>query len=537
MSFSLRSTNGSSTPAIVMLDFVPSDYQRIIFDKLNSAINNHAFDLDTDEGESGDSIPTIDCNYYSIEEFSSTNFNPSKNFSILHYNIHSIQLHIEELRVALQMLNFCFDIICISESKIRKGYDPFVDISIIGYEAPISIPTEATKGGVLIYVKSGTKFKPRDDLKIYKPKELESIFIEIINEKDVNDIVGVVYRHPCMIASEFIDDHLRSITEKISNENKNVFIAGDFNFNLLDAASHDDNFDFFDTMMSNFLLPAITLPTKINRGHNSLIDNIFTNHLNPDSKSGNIELNLSDGHLPSFLIIPRKNQNHLPKKHNIHSRSSKNFNNEAFLNDYRSVNWNDVICIANHDANASMESFLKKFNEILDLHMPLKKITQKKFKQRFKPWISDNILSKIGDKNKALRKYLRTKNPILKELHRCKFNDLKNEVTHLLRSSKKEFYKKYFTENKNNLQKVWKGIKEIINIKSKNFDHPTSLQIGDVNITDPIAISNCFNDYFTSVADKILEKRKYEGKKNHIETFLPTDFWKILFLRNAMRMK
>ena len=105
-------------------------------------------------------------------------------------------------------LNFTFDIICISESKILKDIDPIVDISIDGYQAPISVPTEATKGGVLIYVKIGMKYKPRNDLKMYKSKELESTFIEIINDKDSNDIIGVIYRHPSMIESEFIDDHL-----------------------------------------------------------------------------------------------------------------------------------------------------------------------------------------------------------------------------------------------------------------------------------------------------------------------------------------
>ena len=97
------------------MDFTPSDFQQKVFDELNSAINNNAFDLDTDEGENGDSIPTIDCKYYSVEEFASSNLNPDKKFSVLHYNIHSVQLHIEELRVALQLLNFTFDIICISE--------------------------------------------------------------------------------------------------------------------------------------------------------------------------------------------------------------------------------------------------------------------------------------------------------------------------------------------------------------------------------------------------------------------------------------
>ena len=69
-----------------------------------------------------------------------------------------------------------------------------------------------------------------------------------------------------MSPSEFTDDYLKRITDKLSHENKKVFIAGDFNFDLLNSSNHDDTFEFFDTMMSNFLLPVITLPTKINRG-------------------------------------------------------------------------------------------------------------------------------------------------------------------------------------------------------------------------------------------------------------------------------
>ena len=219
------------------------------------------------------------------------------------------------------MINFAFDIICISESKVIKDFDPKVDIYIYGYQAPISTPTESTKGGVLIYVKSGINFKLRNDLNVYKPKELESLFIEVNNKKESNDIIGVIYRHPCMNGTAFIDEHLKAIVDKLSKENKKVFIAGDFNFDLLNAATHNETFKFFDTMMSNFLLPVITLPTKVNRGNNTLIDNIFTNQLHPDTKSGNLEINISDRHLPSFLIMLKQNQNHLPKKHNIYTRS------------------------------------------------------------------------------------------------------------------------------------------------------------------------------------------------------------------------
>ena len=318
-----------------------------------------------------------------------------------------------------------------------------------------------------------------------------------------------------MDSSLFIDEYLKSIADKLSNENKKVFIAGDFNFDLLNTASHNVTFEFVDTMMSNFLLPVITLPTKVNKGKNTLTDNIFTSHLHPDAKSGNLEINLSDGHLPSFLIIPRQNQNHLPKKHNIYTRSSKNFNKDDFTSDYLSINWDKVIDSTKNDVNASLENFLSKFNGLLDIHLPMRKLSQKEFKQKFKPWISNNILEKINEKNKTFRKYMKAKNKERKGELFDQFKVLKNEVTYLTRSGKRAYYKKYFADNKDNLQKIWKGIKEIINIKSKNYDYPTCIQNGDVNLTDPIAISNSFNDYFTSIADNILEKRKYNGTKSY----------------------
>ena len=50
-------------------------------------------------------------------------------------------------------------------------------------------------------------------------------------------------------------------------------------------------------MMSNFLFPLITLPTKVNTVKRTVIDNIFTNHLHPVMKAGNLTVGIS-GHLP-----------------------------------------------------------------------------------------------------------------------------------------------------------------------------------------------------------------------------------------------
>ena len=106
------------------------------FEKLNKLIENNTINLNSEEEE------YINCKYYNVEEFHQTKLKAENSFSILHLNIHSIQLHIEELRTILLLLEFKFDIIAISESKLQLGIEPNVDLQISGYHTPLSTPTE-----------------------------------------------------------------------------------------------------------------------------------------------------------------------------------------------------------------------------------------------------------------------------------------------------------------------------------------------------------------------------------------------------------
>ena len=99
----------------------PTPSQQIIIDKLDNLVQQHNAnreDKDHDYSNQPDNEfdQPLTCSYFSCEEFVDAKIESSKNFSILHLNIHSIQLHVEELRVLLHALNFKFDIIAISES-------------------------------------------------------------------------------------------------------------------------------------------------------------------------------------------------------------------------------------------------------------------------------------------------------------------------------------------------------------------------------------------------------------------------------------
>ena len=502
----IETQNGSN------INLTPTPTQQMIIDKLNNLIQQQNFcteekDHDYSNQPDNEFDQPLTCSYFSCEDFVNAKIEASKNFSILHLNIHSIQRHVEELRVLLHALNFSFDIIAISESKLKC--EPQIDITLSGYHSPYCKFTEAEKGGTILYISKKLNFKPRKDLEIYESKELESSFIEIINKKSSNDIVGVIYRHPKMDTNIFIDKKLNHITSILAKEkNKRIYIAGDFNFDLLKYSNHTDTANFFDKMTSNLLVPLILVPTKINTKNDTLIDNIFTNQFNSQTITGNLAVNFSDGHLPSFAIFPKPNQNHLPKKHNIYVRGKlEGEKKENFLMDLAAIDMGKDVIVDN-DPDKSLDNLLSHSDRLTDLYIPSNKLTKKEYKQTTKPWITLGIRNSIQRKDKLFKKYINMKNSTMRDDIHAEYKILKNRINSLIYHSKKNYYTKYFNQYSNNIKKIWIGIKNIINIKTKDQNSPNCIEVNDELITDNKEICNNFNEYFTTVADKILRNNK-----------------------------
>ena len=106
-------------------------------------------------------------------------------------NISSLPFHFDELSALLSELNHSPDIIAISECRLGSSTQSIVMINLGNYSVE-NTSTESSNGGTLLYIKNDISYKLRNDLKIYKPKELESIFIEVINKTFKNTIVGCI---------------------------------------------------------------------------------------------------------------------------------------------------------------------------------------------------------------------------------------------------------------------------------------------------------------------------------------------------------
>ena len=495
---------------------------------------------DLDNNNKDETI-AINCSYY---DFSTPIPNSKKeNNSMFHLNIASLGLHKEELVTALSLLNLDFDVIAVTETKIKAGIEPIYDPTLTGYKL-FQTPTECEKGGALLYIKSHLHCRRRDDLesKMYKSCELESVFVEVIKEGKKNKIYACIYRHPSMEIDDFNQNFFEQIIKELIHDNKITYLLGDFNIDLLKLETDDNINSFYNILTSNLFVPHITLPTRITSHSKTLIDNIFSN--DPDFSqgvSGNFTFSISD-HLPQFLLMP-KLDNHLPKMHNIKKRNMKNIDKENLVADILNIDWHEVLSAELMDTNHSFDRFDKKVSEIVDRYVPLKKVNKKELRLQTKPWITPGIIKSIKRRDKLLRLYIKTNEINRKEEIHSQYKVLRNKITTLIRNSKKNHLQNYFTKNAQDIRKTWSGIKNIINIKPTSKAQPASILVDNKLETDPSKIAEGFNTYFSTIAEKLQQEIHFEENNftkylntplNHNFLFKPVDSNQIIFIIDSL---
>ena len=385
----------------------------------------------------------VNSEYYDEKKFNSMKIDVPSCFGLFHANIASLNLHIDDLKLILSRLSFKFNIIGISEHKIRKDTLPSSNISIPGYEEFIFEPTETTHGGTGFYIKDNIDYITRKDLQINSPGDFESIFIEIQFPKKRNLIVGCVYRHPGSDISiqDFTNLHLSPILQKISFENKQCALMGDFNVDLLKSNSHNQSNEFYNSMSSNFFTPFILQPTRLHS--KTLIDNVFFNSLEYQSVSGNLLIEISD-HLIQFLILEGFTKERSLPETNLFKRDFRNFNEREFEETVLKMNWENICNVQSNDPNLSCNNYFNSITYLLDEFAPFRKVTRKEYKLMLKPWISKEILCKCKERDSILKSISNERDAAKQIILRNDYKKLRNEITNDKRESKKSYYSSYF---------------------------------------------------------------------------------------------
>ena len=168
---------------------------------------------------------------------------------------------------------------------------------------------------------------------------------------------------------------------------------GDFNIDILKHDTNSNSATFLDNMYENLLLSYIISPTTVTPRSQTLIDNIFSN-IEKDIISGNITTTISD-HYMQFVLFKNKTKSKTNIRKAKFARSYKSLNKDLFEYELRNIKWDEILKVNIGDVDFSFESFLKKFNEILDKNASYKKLSLQEVKLSYKPWITTEILNSI----------------------------------------------------------------------------------------------------------------------------------------------
>ena len=243
-------------------------------------------------------------------------------------NTRSLSRHFDELISTLASSKIKFDVIGVSETwaSFDNPIKTNVQSPCYGY---LPYQSHSQNGGVSLYVKSRLTPIPRPDLS-QDSTDFETVWVEAENNNGKNYLFCCAYHHPSSDIETFTE-YLQVTLSHPSVFNKQVFILGDFNIDLLNYSSHTPTTNYVNFFFSKQFLPYIIHPSRVSGKSFTLLDNIFANISNNESISGNIMTQITD-HFPQFLSVKHTGISYKTLSYYQHDFS--NLNEENLLNDF-----------------------------------------------------------------------------------------------------------------------------------------------------------------------------------------------------------
>ena len=148
-------------------------------------------------------------------------------------------------------------------------------------------------------------------------------------------------------------------------------------------------------------------------------------------------------------------------------------------------------------------SFLNIYLRIFYSSFPLKKVTNRNSKDN-KNWITLCIKTSCRHKRELYRTYRNSNNLELKRHYRvyCKI------LANVIEEAKRTYYDKKIQKSRNKCKATWYIIKGLTNNQHSQSDIQ-ELIINSKHLRDQQDITDAFNNYFSSIIDKI-SKKKYK---------------------------
>ena len=430
-----------------------------------------------------------------------------KGFHLMHLNIRSLFCKNKFNMFQQQMSKSNIDIICLSETWLKNGiHSNYVNIpsyNLSRLDRNWSDNGSLKKGGgVGMYIKNDIQFSDNELKHLNSSSiDIEVQWVSIKKQNNRKMYVANVYRPPQGNIKNFLQNIQNCLDSFDERSKKDIFIVGDFNIDIK-KKSESNSKNLIQTMNTFGLKQYINGITRYGKS-NSCIDLIFTNS-EYICNSGILDLNFSDH---QAVFITKKKFKIKNSKIEFKGRSYKNDIIDDFQDSLKLMDWEEFFDI--EDPNESWDLLYNRINSTLEKMCPEKKIKINEYRE---DWMNKDLMERIIDKDKALKKAKKTNNLI----DWTNAKKLRNEVGKLVETARKQHFQEEYEHSKDDPKRFWRNIYDIIpnNKNNKTVIHLKS-QEGDEVKLDKTA--KYINDYFTNIgpklASKFNERWKYFGNE------------------------
>ena len=347
--------------------------------------------------------------------------------------------------------------------------------------------SDDTHGGVGLFINENLNYIKRDDLSIFNPHVMETMFVEIQYKHSKPIIVGVIYR-PNTLPRADLDlfiSNLLEIQSKISNENKTSYLMGDYNINLLNFGTHTKTDEFIDDIISQGFLPYILKPTRVTETSATLRDHIYSNHTYTNHESGIIVTDLTD-HFGVFHIT--YDTTNKTESTYLYVRQLKDRHTKEFKNILAQTDFSDAL--NNEDPNDAYNCFIHEYSSLFDKACPIKYIraTSKYIKRE--PWITSGL--SIIHKSKLYRKKINKPN----EHNANMYNVYSNIFNKLKKTAKAKYYTDMLDIHKHNIKEMWAVLRQVMNKNKQSVKLPKTFIVNGIEMSNSKRIAEELNTFF-----------------------------------------
>ena len=131
-------------------------------------------------------------------------------------------------------------------------------------------------------------------------------------------------------------------------------------------------------------------------------------------------------------------------------------------------------------------------------------VNEVRIKQTTKPWINNEILQSIKDRDKAFQLYIKDKS----DENYSYFKELRNKTQTLVYNAKRGYFKEKVENENHDSKSLRRSLKELgmPSKKDKASASSIGLKIDGEVCFDRYIVAEKFNHFYTTVASKLVEK-------------------------------